>query len=296
MKTNSTFIGVDIGGTKIFAARFTEKGVIEKKVQIPTEAKKDKEHVLKNIEHAIAEVLAPTVAAIGIGWPGFVNAETSVVAETSNIPAFVDVAVAEIIRQKFSIPSYIENDATLFAFAEAKIGKAKDYSHILGIILGTGTGAGIIANGEIYRGQDGFAGEIGYLSPDFTIETNSSFSGPELKKKFIDAGLNDDLEGHITSWKKQEGESYKIFETWLSQLSIWLTNMLLTLNPGIIVFGGGISTHILPALLPELKKKLNKIFTNIHVPLHTSFEISKLENAGALGAALFAREKYENSR
>ncbi len=284
-----SFIGVDIGGTKIFAARFDEALNIEAKVRVATEAERGKDVVLKNLQKAIAEVITNDVQAIGIAWAGLINPDTGVIAKAPHISGFIDFPLAEFLQNKFEVSVYIENDCRLFAYAESQVGCGKGAKVLWGITLGTGIGNGIVINGDIFSGHNGFAGEFGHGAIDLSGEKEAEeiFSGSALTK----ALSGNSLEQYVAEWESGSGEGFDFFELWIQKLSVWIMNGILTFNPSIVVFGGGIGTDILPPLLPTIQKKIvarlkEKDFS-FTVQLHTS----ELENAGSLGAALYAKEK-----
>lgn len=101
-----------------------------------------------------------SIAGIGIGMPGFINA-----AEGINY-TYLDSggrSLTELITAKTGVTTYIENDSGLIAIAEQKFGIAKDHKDVMVINLGWGIGLGMIINGEIYRGHSGFAGEFSHI-------------------------------------------------------------------------------------------------------------------------------------
>ena len=110
------------------------------------------------------------IAGIGIGMPGFINAKEGINYTHLDIGG---QSLTQLIKLKTGVPTYIDNDSSLIALAEQKFGIAKNQKDVMVINLGWGIGLGMIINGEIYRGHNGFAGELSHipLSEDGTLCT-----------------------------------------------------------------------------------------------------------------------------
>lgn len=167
----SHIIGVDLGGTKIAGALADLEGnPVEQRRAL---AQPSTEHSsLDNLIALIAKLLNMArrncakgkldVRGIGIGVPGVVRDDGTVVFA----PAFDwrNLPLAQIIREKFGIPTFIENDANLAALGEYWFGAGKGQRNLVCVMVGTGIGAGLIVDGQLYRGRTFSAGEIGYVT------------------------------------------------------------------------------------------------------------------------------------
>ncbi|MQY73444.1 MAG: ROK family protein, partial [Dehalococcoidia bacterium] len=157
---DKTVIGIDLGGTKIQAGRIRQNE-IEQEYYQPISAGKAKESVLNEVIEAIEKVFSKTVNSIGIGVPGLVDVERGIVYDVTNIPSWDEVFLKDRLESHFDCPVYINNDANCFALGEKYFGKARGYSNIVGVTLGTGVGAGIIIHDHLYTGKSCGAGEFG---------------------------------------------------------------------------------------------------------------------------------------
>ena len=147
-------LGIDIGGTKTaIIVGHPEKGIVER-TQIASGAERGAEIMLADIEVEMAATLVrhPGVGAIGVSVGGPVDAEAGMVLGPPNL-RFGD---------RFRLPTRIEHDAKACAFAEWRYGAGRGTRNMVFLTLGTGLGAGIIANGAILRGAGNLAGEIGH--------------------------------------------------------------------------------------------------------------------------------------
>lgn len=164
-----TYVGIDLGGTRLRVAIAGASGSIKHVVRHPTEAAWGPEHVITRIVKAIEGALRhqhvkpADVAAIAIGMPGPANGRTGVVLSPPNLPGWRDVPIAEILAQRTGIRTFLENDANLAAFGEARVGAGKGASHLAYVTVSTGIGAGFVLDGRLYSGSSGVAGEVGHI-------------------------------------------------------------------------------------------------------------------------------------
>jgi glucokinase-like ROK family protein len=128
--------------------------------------------LIKNINNYIAKTNVPKekIAGIGMGMPGFVNVVQGINYTYLNAGG---KSLTRYLREQTGLPVYIDNDSSLIALAEQKFGIAKAQQNVMVINLGWGIGLGMIVNGEIFRGHNGFAGELSHipLSDDDTLCT-----------------------------------------------------------------------------------------------------------------------------
>jgi predicted NBD/HSP70 family sugar kinase len=244
----SLVLGVDIGGTKIAAGLVDFEGRVTGFLQEPTK----KRALLPQLEKLIEKYKG--FSAIGLGFPGKVSKEGTI-SRASNLP-MRNVRLKHILEGRFKVPVSIENDAKSFAYAESVLGAGKNIGIVVGLIWGTGIGAGVIINGEIYYGKDGIAGEFG----QFLMPNNNT-----LEQLIKSAG---------TFRSAKSAERY---------LKLILNYICLSLNPEVIVLGGAVSR------LSGMEAVARKIIKNVRYPsVTTEVKVSKLAHAGVIGAALLA--------
>lgn len=163
-------IGVDLGDKEIKAGLVDLKGKIVKKVIVETEAGKGKEVVLENVYKAIGLILNfkkfRKNPPIGVSFPGILNTKTKVIEQTQSLP-LKGVNLKKILTKKFQTQVEVENDGQCFILGEHKFGAGVGLKHVIGIVIGTGVGGGIIINKELYTGNNGQAGEFGQMTIKF---------------------------------------------------------------------------------------------------------------------------------
>ena len=152
------------------------------------------------------------IAGIGIGMPGFINATEGI-----NY-TYLDSggqSLTQLITTETGVPAYIENDSSLIALAEQKFGIAKNHKDVMVINLGWGIGLGMIINGEIYRGHNGFAGEFSHipLSEDGALCTCGKRGCLEAEASMLvvaEKAVKGIKKGHISSLQHTEKDQSKL--------------------------------------------------------------------------------------
>jgi glucokinase len=154
-------IGLDVGGSKIAAARVAADGSILAHERVPTPAQ-DMDRTLHAMVELARAVMTEDVEAVGIGAAGLVESATGVLVFAPNL-AWRDVHLVEEVTGALGLPAIADNDATVAAWGEYRFGAGRGHDHLLLVAVGTGIGGGIVTDGRIYRGAHGFAAEIGHI-------------------------------------------------------------------------------------------------------------------------------------
>ncbi len=157
-----TVIGVDLGGTNVRAGRVVGLEIKEHRAR-SISGLGSQETVLHEISETITAVFDKNVAGIGIGVPSLVDVDKGVVYTVENIPSWKEVPLKEILEKSFQVPVHVNNDANCFALGELYFGAGRGCRDLVGMVLGTGLGAGIVINGKLYCGRNCGAGEIGTI-------------------------------------------------------------------------------------------------------------------------------------
>jgi glucokinase len=161
-------IGIDLGGTTCKGAIMSADGASRHITRIPTEARRGGERVLHNILRLIGALLekegsSQAIAGVGIGSPGFVDADGEVLGGAENLPGWKGMRIFDPIREQFGLKVTASNDVTVAALAEFKFGAGRNADNAVCFALGTGIGGGIVIDRKVYRGSHGMAGELGHI-------------------------------------------------------------------------------------------------------------------------------------
>jgi fructokinase len=300
-------LGLDIGGTKMEAAILNTNHEVLARHRVPTEREKGfddvmiRMHGLINETIKLAQLKLADLQGIGVGLPGTVDPQTRKMLN-GNTNIFVDVDLVLDLQKRLNkkIAVAVANDANCFALAEATRGAGLKYQQetgiasketmVIGIILGTGVGGGIIINGKIHEGRRGQAGEVGH--------TSLNLKGPKCY-----CGRNGCAELYLSGHGLEERyklatgstlQSKDIFErpelqNWRDEyqdlLVAFLGDLSNTLDPDFFVLGGGVSKR--PEIYLELEERLNReIFINrAHMPIRV-YQHQLGDSAGVIGAAM----------
>ncbi|MCR9173949.1 MAG: ROK family protein [bacterium] len=162
MKTKIA-LGVDIGGTNVAFGLCDEKGTSFFESSVPTKSFASPELLVDEIYSVIEnQGLLDSLVGIGVGAPNG-NINTGSIEFAPNLPWKGSIPLAALFEARFGIKAIVTNDANAAAIGEMIYGNAKDLKDFVLITLGTGLGSGIVANGKLIYGHDGFAGEYGHF-------------------------------------------------------------------------------------------------------------------------------------
>ena len=171
MAQEELFIGVDIGGTTTKIGAVDTAGNIYFKRSILTQEYSFAENFLEDLCELISSTIEDCnhknskVVSIGIGIPGIISKipQNEIILIAPNVSVLCNVEIGCYLRNRFSLPIFIENDANAAAVAELCLGTGINYQNFIYITLGTGVGGSIIINKKIHTGATGAAGEIGHM-------------------------------------------------------------------------------------------------------------------------------------
>ena len=164
---HNCYLGLDIGGTKcaaVLGRRENDGFSVLERVQIPTVG--TWQEVLEKLFAAADEILqgaAEKPVACGISCGGPLSSKTGEILSPPNLPGWDGVPIVKMAESHFGIPAALQNDANACALAEWMFGAGKDCRNMVFLTFGTGMGAGLILNGQLYDGVGGMAGEVGHM-------------------------------------------------------------------------------------------------------------------------------------
>lgn len=306
-------VGIDIGGTKIAAARVTIEGAIEAITVAPTPAN-DQDEALAAIEAAASVVIDDDVVAIGVGMAGLIDVRSGVLLSTPNL-VWRNLAVSDGLGAKFGLPVTVDNDATAAAWAESRLGASRGYDDSLFVGVGTGIGGGIVAGGRLLRGAHGLAGEIGHVivEPDGPLcgcgnrgcweQVASGLAIARAGRRAVTdepastiarlaGGDPRRATGELVTAAARDGDpsAVAILTAVARRLGEGVAGLVNVLDPEIVVLGGGVGESG-DLLLGPLREAYQASVEGADVRPEVAIVQARLGNdAGAIGAALLALE------
>jgi len=167
--SEKVWVGVDIGGTKTAVLLSAEPPDVIGRSEFPTNPDAGPEPALEKIRSGILALLAQNglapdaIRAIGVSCGSPQDRVAGVIQAPPNLPTWVDVPIKSILETEFRVECRLENDANAGAVAEHRFGAGKGTRNMVFLTMGTGLGAGIIADGRLYHGTTDSAGEIGHV-------------------------------------------------------------------------------------------------------------------------------------
>ena len=227
-------IGVDIGGTKIRAGLVDQAAVVRDVITEPCPASMGKEDILSAIIGIIGRLVTDEVDLIGFGVPAIVDKE-GVVYECVNIPSWDRVDLKGRMESEFGIPVVVNNDCNCFVRGVARSSYGMGCRDIVGITLGTGVGAGLYLNEELYSGQNSCAGEIGcmrYKDKDYESYCSSQFF----------ANLGTTAMDEAFKARSGDEDSLLLWKEFGENVGNLINMVTLACDPQVVMLGGGISS------------------------------------------------------
>ncbi len=166
MPSRELVIGIDIGGTNTSVGIVDREARISYRIELPTEAEKPAEmlfeRIFKKLERRLQKLSAESkIVGIGIGAPNG-NYYTGGIENPPNLK-WGNVNLVKLAKKYIDLPVAVTNDANAAALGEMLFGAARGMKDFIEVTLGTGVGSGIVVNGELVYGHDGFAGEMGHV-------------------------------------------------------------------------------------------------------------------------------------
>ncbi len=311
-------IGIDIGGTGTKFGIVDRDGNVLFSSEISTKKHATVESFIEELHEALNVLIQKAggpgrIKGIGVGAPNG-NYYTGTIEYAPNLPWKGIIPLAKMMEDKFQLPTTLTNDANAAAIGEMTYGAAKGMKDFIMITLGTGVGSGIVANGQLIYGHDGFAGELGHtiVIPDGrlhpgtgkhgSLESYASATGVRYTAlEFLEKSNEKSL---LRGVPAEEMDSKKVYEAAIKAdklakevyeftgkiLGLALANAVMFSSPEAIVLFGGLTKAgdlILKPTREHMEANLIQIFQN-----KVKILISHLKESDAaiLGASALAWE------
>ncbi len=318
--TNKLVIGIDIGGTNTKFGIVDRRGRILEQDRLLTNEAEDVQGFIEELHKKLMPMIKTggglkNFAGIGIGAPNG-NYYTGTIEYAPNLKWRGIIPLAKMITEKFGLPAKLTNDANAAAMGEMMYGCARNMKHFIVITLGTGVGSGIVIDGKIVLGYDGFAGELGHtiIRPGGrlhkgtgirgTLESYASATGvretalemltehPQVESLLRDYSINDLITSQTVYECAMKGDKIanEIFEFTGQILGEALANFVMFSAPEAIILFGGLTKAgdlIMNPTRQAMEANLIQIFKN---KIKLMFSELKEADAAILGASALVWE------
>ncbi|MBN1068104.1 ROK family protein [Clostridium botulinum] len=293
------YIGIDIGGTNLRAAILDEKCNLVDKFKISNEVEKGPEYNLDKLILGIKETWADKeIISVGVGCPGPLDIKSGTILVTPNLRTWEYFKLKEYLENKFDLPVFVNNDANIAGYSEAMVGAGKGAESVYYMTLSTGIGGGFIYKGEIVSGFNSIAAEIGnmIINEDTYKHSNMNYGGLEGQCSGVNIARisSEIIGGKLTTKDVFEGaekgnmELQKMLSEWVINVSKAIANIIVTVDPEVIVLGGSVIINN-PSYLNKIKEETQKrVFDGIKINIKLA-EIG--DDTGLIGAGLLGKLK-----
>lgn len=257
-------IGIDLGGTNLKSGLVNSSGVVAHRHSMPIGDDKSSSRIIDLIIGEIDRLrkgAAGDAVAAGCGIPGIVDFERGFVESSPNLPKWHDVAARDLLSVATKLPIVVDNDANLHALGEQRFGAGRGHKNVILLTLGTGIGGGLILDDKIFRGDNGFAGEVGHLiveaeglpcacggrgcweryAASHAFQTYAD-KLPREERNQLCLSLKDDLnpESLARLAHAQNKTAIKLWKLFAGYLGVGIASLVNTLGVFTFVVGGGI--------------------------------------------------------
>jgi len=314
-------IGIDIGGTKTLGVVLSDQGNLLAQLRFPTPSSSAKivEHVLMVYSQLSRETGDDVdIASLGIGVAGLVDTAGEL-RRAPNLAEADGLRLGEMIGPSVDVPVHVDNDANCAALAEIRLGAAKDVDNALLVTLGTGIGGAVVANGKVFRGGFGLAGEPGHM----LVEPNgircacgangcweAYASGTGLRNLALRQAEAGELQGLVQELRGEfEGitgelisqaasagdeEAIAVVDEYAKWVALGLANCAALLDPEVIVLGGGM-VGSWELFGPKIRGLFDEFLIGSEQRTLVQIKPAKMgEAAGAVGASLLGTVQSTN--
>jgi glucokinase len=314
------YVGLDVGGTSMKAGVVEDDGRPLSSVSLPTEAHKGQEHGLAVMCESIRRAVAAAhrdmkdIAAIGVATPGLMDIPAGVILDPPNLKPWRNVPVRQHIHDAFGVPTAFQNDANAAAYGEYWAGAGREAHSMVMFTLGTGIGGGIILGDRILEGEHSHGAEVGHIKIEMSRPRpcgcgrrgclEAYASATSVVQRTQEALAEDGGRSALHSRAKREeltseiifdaaaaGDELaaKIVEDTAFYLAVGTMNLMHTIDPDMVVFGGGMIAAG-DAFLERIRHHVHELAFPIPAA-KTQVRYAQLGgDAGFIGAAACGRQ------
>ena len=285
--TESCCICLDVGGTKVLGAIFNEGREIiyrlKKRFKGKDDSTRNTEDVIVSVVNEMLEgsgINKKDISAIAAGAPGVIDSAKGIVLFSPNLP-WRDYDIKTPIEKKFGVPFFIGNDVNVGVLGEFKYGAARGYKNVVGFFPGTGMGGGLILDGKLFTGNQFKAAEYGHmiLEPEGPLcgcgqrgclEALSSKQGMsayirEQTARGRESMMKESVQGGVFKSKilkkalaAKDTVAMEAVDRACQYLAIATGNMINTISPDIVVYGGGVIEACGEIFLEKILKEVDR--------------------------------------
>ncbi len=319
-------VGIDLGGSHLHFALADFRGEILSDSTEKVRPEDGPRKMIGQIKEGIRRLAAaagfgpsgrekkrgtPRLRALAMGVPSPVDPKRGLVAFANNLPGWKNIHLGLELEKEFRVPVFLENDANMAAIGEHWRGVARGADNFIFIALGTGIGSGIFADGKLYRGRSGWAGElfrmnvewprweedfgeVGYFESHVSgmgiAAEGRKALGPHSPQGSGDLAKERDALFVFEAFRQGSRDAQKVLEKIFTMLGVGVADIVAVLDPELIVLGGGVTKGAPELLIATVEKVLRRIHQD-PPPVRLSALEDKAQTYGAIFSALTAAQE-----
>lgn len=295
------WIGVDVGGTKVLAVRIASSGEVEEVATRPMPGRTAPESAVEQVvvDAARDVSLVEPPAALGVSAAGLVDAAGENYLFGAHLP-WRDAPVRKRLEELTGLPVVLDNDANCAAWAELTAGAAHGFDSAVMVTIGTGIGGALVLGGRLVRGAHGLAGEFGHMQAvpgGLACECGlkgcwEQYCSGRALERVTRVALGRHLDGPEVAAMALAGN--EVARQAFASVGLWLgvgtAALVSAFDPQVVVVGGGVSAVGDLLLAPARAGLRDSLQGTDHRPVPDIVPASLGPEAGAIGAALLARD------
>ncbi|APV44430.1 glucokinase [Dehalogenimonas formicexedens] len=330
-------LGIDVGGTKVLSAVIDAYGNILADHATATRASEGFESTVASIVGCARGALEKSVmdpsgiVGVGLAVAGLIDSKQGIVRTSPNLPGWKDAPLGRRVAEALGKPVFMINDANAAAVGEQYFGAGRGSSHFVYVTVSTGIGGGLILDGKLYEGSEGFGGEIGHMVIDdkgplcscgnrgcWEMLASGKALEREARRSIEGGAVTTICSFCLPDPERSEGEgppshpfayitakaihaaaksgdplTIELIDRTGYYLGVGLANIINIFNPELIVIGGGLSNMGDMLLRPAVEEAGRRAFRQSFD--RVKFKIAGLGAAsGVIGAAVHARQQMEH--
>lgn len=320
------FAGLDVGGTSMKAGVVTDDGTVLGTNHLPTEAHRGQqfglERMCETIRNAVqaSNLTVNQLTAVGVATPGTMDIPGGVILDPPNLKPWKNVPVRDHVQRAFGKPTAFQNDANAAALGEFWTGAGRDVRSLVLFTLGTGVGGGIILGDTVVEGEHSHGAEVGHVKIEMTnprqcgcgrwgcleayasatsvakraVEAAAEYAGSSLLQRWIAEGKEITSKEVFDAAAEGDALADRIVEETAFYLAVGSMNLMHTIDPDMVVFGGGMIAAG-EGFLDRIRKHVKRLAFPVPAAKTQIIYATLGADAGFIGAAACARLLYRKT-
>ncbi|HUI41954.1 MAG TPA: ROK family protein [Terriglobia bacterium] len=323
LRRKHVIAGIDLGGTSLKVLIVDDKNGILAEAKAPTRRSKKPGALVEGIADVLDEALGRAglkrrdLSAASIGAPGSIDRHRGVVHEAPNL-GWTEYPLGPNLERRLRVPVVVDNDVNVGTVGEHALGAGAGVEDLVGIFVGTGIGGGLIANGRLYEGSRGGAGEVGHtvllvdgplcscghrgcaeaLAGRWAMERDVRAAAKAGRRSLVLEIMKKKGKPRMTSsvihaaLRRNDRVMREVMERAQYYLGILVANVVNLLDPACVVIGGGIAGRLGEHFVGPIRRAAAEYFLRETDAKRIRVVAGRLgDNAGALGAVVLARQR-----